>query len=241
MMRIWVIWAALALAGPVWAQVGDAPPRAAFVSETSPQAVAQSLRPVARRLAVPPARWDGAPGRRGWSLAVLSALDSHARALPKTVPADIAAWCPAYASADEAQRAAFWLGLVSALTWHESTHRPRAVGGDGRWYGLSQIYPPTARHFGCRAQTGEALLQPAANLSCALRIMARTVQRDGVVSRGMRGVAADWGPFHSERKREDMRAWVRAQPYCRAAASPQRPVARPGQMPTRPVARGQAG
>jgi hypothetical protein len=39
--------------------------------------------------------------------------------------------------------------------------------------------------------------------------MGETVPRDGVVSRGMRGVAADWGPFHSSRKREDMRQWLR--------------------------------
>ena len=57
--------------------------------------------------------------------------------------------------------------------------------------------------------------------------MARTVRRDGVVSRGMRGVAADWGPFHSERKREDMRDWLREQPYCRAPGRSPLPRLRP--------------
>jgi len=44
--------------------------------------------------------------------------------------------------------------------------------------------------------------------------MAFTVKRDGVISRNMRGVAADWGPFHSARKRADMQEWVSKQSYC---------------------------
>ena len=61
---------------------------------------------------------------------------------------------------------------------------------------------------------GEALKDGVANLRCGVRIMAHTVTRDGVVSQGMRGVAADWGPFHSARKLEDMRSWVSSQSYC---------------------------
>ena len=57
--------------------------------------------------------------------------------------------------------------------------------------------------------------------------MAITVPRDNVVSEGMRGVAADWGPFHSSRKREDMRSWVRDQSYCAAPVPQTRPVLRP--------------
>ena len=40
------------------------------------------------------------------------------------------------------------------------------------------------------------------------------MSRDRVVSEGMGGVAADWGPFHSARKREDMRQWLLSQDYC---------------------------
>jgi hypothetical protein len=130
-------------------------------------------------------------------------------------PGDIEAWCPAYPEASQTQRRAFWAGLISTLAKHESTWNPRAVGGGGLWFGLVQIAPATARGYGCEARSGEALKDGTKNLSCAIRIMARTVPRDGVVSAGMRGVAADWGPFHSARKREDMRSWVREQPYCR--------------------------
>ena len=165
---------------------------------------------------MPPMRWDHRPEGEAWTRTALQSLGDHGARLPALVPADIEAWCPAYAAAPESQRKLFWAGLISALAKHESTWRPEAVGGGGRWFGLVQIAPATARGYGCAARSGAALKDGAANLRCAIRIMARTVPRDGVVSRGMRGVAADWGPFHSSRKREDMRAWMRAQPYCRA-------------------------
>jgi hypothetical protein len=44
--------------------------------------------------------------------------------------------------------------------------------------------------------------------------MSVTVPRDGVVAANGGGIAADWGPFHQAAKREEMRTWVRAQPYC---------------------------
>ncbi len=161
-----------------------------------------------------PMRWDHLPQAEDWTASALAALDSHGANLPQITPRDIEAWCPAYPEADVEQRKAFWSGLISTLAKHESTWNPRAVGGGGLWFGLVQIAPPTARGYGCDARSGTALKDGSANLSCAIRIMSYTVARDEVVSRGMRGVAADWGPFHSSRKREDMRAWVSAQPYC---------------------------
>ena len=163
-----------------------------------------------------PMRWDHVPAATQWETAGLAALDSHAAILPDLVPDDIDTWCPAYEQAREPQREAFWLGLMSALARHESTWNQAAVGGGGRWFGLVQISPSTARLHGCEATSGQALLDGAANVSCALRIWAKTVPRDGVVAEGRRGIAADWGPMHPSqaRKREDIRAWMQDQPYC---------------------------
>lgn len=162
-------------------------------------------------------QWDEKPHAKAWTDATIAALESHGSALAQSVPADIAHWCPGYESQDEAGRNAFWAGLLSALSFYESTWRQTAVGGGGKWYGLVQILPATARGYGCEARSGEALKNGAMNLSCAVRIMSVTVPRDNVVSRGMKGVAADWGPFHSKRKREGMRKWVREQNYCKAS------------------------
>lgn len=160
--------------------------------------------------------WDHVPQSQDWEARGFAALDTHAAVLPELVPGDIDSWCPGYPEATEEERAAFWLGLLSALARHESTWNERAVGGGGRWFGLVQISPATARHYGCAATSGDALLDGGANVSCALRIWATTVPRDGVISEGTRGVAADWGPLHPSqaRKREEIRDWVSSQAYC---------------------------
>ena len=176
-------------------------------------------------------RWSHRSEAERWSRSALTALRSHASVLPRTVPKDIGDWCPAYVTNDTSAREAFWIGLLSTLAKHESTYRPTAVGGGGKWYGLLQILPATARGYGCNARSRDALKSGGANLQCALRIMAVTVPRDGVVSHGMRGVAADWGPFHSRAKRSDMMEWTRAQPYCAGLSRSLRPVARPVRDP----------
>ena len=101
-----------------------------------------------------PMRWDHVPQADEWETAGLAALESHAAILPEIVPADIDRWCPAYPDADAAQRSAFWLGLMSSLARHESTWNEAAVGGGGRWFGLVQISPATARGYGCQATSG---------------------------------------------------------------------------------------
>lgn len=168
----------------------------------------------AEPVATPVMRWDHRPEATNWTTTAFAALDTHAAVLPQIVPDDIAQWCPAYETAPEADREAFWVGLMSALARHESTWNPDAVGGGGRWFGLVQISPATARNYQCDATSGSALTNGAANISCAMRIWATTVARDGVVAAGRGGVAADWGPFVQSSKREEMRAWISQQSYC---------------------------
>ncbi|MFV1877018.1 lytic transglycosylase [Nioella sp.] len=218
-MRAVLICLLLLTPGSLWAQ-GFAPEISPAPIQRPGFAPATSPAPVPRpALAVPPLHWDElrpgmtAPARPAWGPALFRAVLAQ-EGLLDLVPEDIETWCPAYADAGPDQRAAFWAGLVSALSWYESTHRADAVGGGGRWFGLVQIAPATARYRGCAVGTGEALMNGAANLRCAVRIMAQNVERDGVVSRGMRGVAAEWGPFHSSQRREGMRAWVSEQAYC---------------------------
>lgn len=189
------------------------------------------LRPKARPVPdpIPVTQWDFRPEATEWSRAALAALRQHGKGLIEIAPGDIHTWCPGYARAQEPERRAFWVGFLSALAKYESTWRPDAVGGGGQWYGLLQILPGTARGYGCRARTGNELKDGAANLSCAIRIMSRTVRRDGVIhARSPRwsGVSADWGPMRSEEKRRNMADWLRRQDYCLPSVSP-RPRARP--------------
>jgi hypothetical protein len=167
-------------------------------------------RGVASSGETPALLWEHRPEADRWTEATLAALRGHGAALPATEPANIDAWCPGYEGAATTEREAFWAGLLSALAHHESTHRPEAVGGGGRWFGLVQIAPATADAYGCAATSGDALKNGSANLSCAVRILAAKAEGDQPV----REIASDWGPFHVAGKREEMRAWVSEQPFC---------------------------
>lgn len=168
----------------------------------------------AQKDALPVMRWDHRPEAEIWTRATLDAVVAPSSALTDIVPADIKSYCPAYPKASKEDRAAFWSGLLSALAKHESTWKPEASGGGGRWIGLTQIAPATAKGYGCEARSTKALKDGAANLTCAVRIISATVPRDGVVSKGGRGVAADWAPFHNSAKLADMKGWTSAQSYC---------------------------
>lgn len=199
-----------------------------------------AIRPVARDDYIPRARWDFRREGHLWTRTTMAALQGHGRSLIELEPNDIRDWCPAYPENAPVHRAAFWNGFISALAKHESTWKPRAVGGGGKWYGLTQILPATARGYECRVGTGEALKNGSANLSCAVRIMAFTVNRDNAVARKtngrLGGVSADWGPMINAKKRAEMSAWTRKQTYCRLLDSV-RPVPRPvGQAPKAPLA-----
>ena len=189
------------------------------------ETTAPAVRPVARSGYLPKTRWDHKPGSDTWTRAAMTAVGE----LESLVPRDIARWCPAYEDNGPQQRRAFWVGMMSALAKHESTYNPRAVGGGDLWYGLLQIYPDTARRYGCYARTGEALKDPTDNLACAARIMNVTVARDNAIAvhdGRWRGVAADWGPMSNRRKIPDMANWTAQQSYCQPQENI-RPQARP--------------
>ena len=181
----------------------------------------------------PTARWDDAAGGGRFTQATIDALKAHGAQLAQTVPSDIAAWCPAYASSGPRGRRAFWVGMISAIAWYESRYQPDVVGGSGRYYGLMQISPATARSVGCRAGSGEALKSGSANLACTVRILAHVVPRHGVISArtsGWRGISNQWGPLRREGVRNDIKSWLSQQSYCQRNIAPvtsPRPVARP--------------
>ena len=186
-----------------------------------------ALRPLARKVVLPTTRWEHRAGHAGWTRGALSALQSHGTPLVQIVPRDIVNWCPAYPQATPEDRRGFWVGFLSALAKYESTYRADAVGGGGKWYGLLQILPGTARGYKCDVGTGTALKNGAANLSCAVRIMAVTVPRDAVIyGPGGKGVAADWGPMRSRAKRADMAGWLSKQSYCQPRSTLRPPVRR---------------
>lgn len=164
---------------------------------------------------MPPMQWDVRPEGKQWTQTTLEALEAHDDVLAETVPADVAAWCPGYATASIEDRRAFWAGLMSAVARYESTWNPKASGGGGRYIGVMQISPVSASYHQCEANTVSELKDGAENLECATQMMAKAVANDGlVVGGGNRGIGRDWMPFRNAEKRAAMAAWTRAQPYC---------------------------
>lgn len=167
----------------------------------------------------PAMRWDHHPEAVQWTQRTLLAVADEDDELAGLVPADIKTFCPGYRDATLDQRRAFWVGLLSATAKHESTWNPKATGGGGRYLGLMQISPATARQYGCEAKTSAQLKDGTANLACAVQIMSTQVARDKLVAgNGTKGIGRDWGPFRSSSKRADIAAWTAKQSYCRARA-----------------------
>ena len=166
-------------------------------------------------LPLPVMRWDHAPQGSEWTKEALLQVADHDGELTSTVPGDIEVYCPGYAAASKDERRAFWVGLLSATAKYESGFNQAAVGGKGRYVGLMQISLPTARHYACDATSATGLKDGAANLSCAVDIVAPHVAADGMVAgNGNRGIARDWGPWQSAKNRAAMATWTRAQDYC---------------------------
>lgn len=163
---------------------------------------------------VPPMRWDHRPEAALWTTGTMEAVVETAPALRDRVPADIGAFCPGFAEATAEERAAFWTALFSGLARYESTWNPELAAGGGRYRGLMQISPATARHHGC---DGADLYDGAENLACAVRIANAAVARDGVVIGApgdWGGVARDWPPMRRAEVRQYVAEFTRAQPWC---------------------------
>ena len=165
---------------------------------------------------LPVMRWDVRPEAANWTRAAYAAVAAHDAQLAMTVPKDIALFCPDYPKASLSDRRAFWVGLMSSTAKLESGFNPAAIGGGGRYIGLLQISPQTARQYQCSATTSKMLKNGSANLECAVAVFAPHVAADGMVAgNGNRGIARDWAPFHSASSRREIAAWTHAQDYCR--------------------------
>lgn len=159
--------------------------------------------------------WHAHPDADVWTAATMAAVASHDAELSLTTPADITTFCPHYPKAGLTERRTFWVGLLSATARYESGFNPKAAGGGGRYIGLMQISPSTARQSGCTAATPAALKDGTANLVCAVEIFAPHVAADGMVAgSGKRGIGRDWGPFAKASIRTDIANWTAKQSYC---------------------------
>lgn len=159
-------------------------------------------------------RWEHRIEASEWNDAMMQALMTDGAPMLALDPHDADEFCPGYTLADDEGRAAFWVAFFSGLARFESTWNPRAAGAGGRYQGLLQISPATARYHGCDLSAPGGLYDGATNLACATRIASAAVMRDGVMASGRGGVAADWPPLRDPSKRAEIATFTRSLPVC---------------------------
>lgn len=175
----------------------------------------------------PAAAWEARPEGRAWTMTAHQSIDTLAPHLVALVPTDIDAFCPGYRATNAAGRRAFYVSLLAELSRYESNFDPSVrytesfSDNAGRRVvsrGLLQLSQESANGYGCATTNAEQLHDPHTNISCAVRILARWVERDGVIagySNGAwRGASRYWSPFRDRNKLVDLQAALNAQPFC---------------------------
>lgn len=143
-----------------------------------------------------------------WTEVVTSAVT--ATALPDLIPPDISAFCPSYDEDSRADRTHFWVGLIAAIADAETDGRfnrrdsfTESFREDGPGSplvvsrGLLQLsFPGDRDHYRCEIPDAESLYDPAVNLACGVKVLAKLALRDkriaGQVGAAWQGGAAYW-------------------------------------------------
>lgn len=163
-----------------------------------------------------------------WSAFTLAAIAEHGAALLNKNPGDWAAWCGRdWVKLSSDEKAAFYLGLISALARFESSFKPDVTytenfkDSQGAFIisrGLLQISKESANGYACGITDAKMLHDPRTNLSCGVRILSRWVERDGVIQGGgagaWTGAARYWSPFRDSAKRAKMAAFTKGMKVC---------------------------
>jgi hypothetical protein len=173
------------------------------------------------------ARWE-TKTRDGvlWSQHVYNAIPTIAPNLLSRNPADVAHFCPAYASLSASDKKNFWVYLLSGLTELESDFNPAATftenfrDQNGRLVesvGLLQLSIGDAAIYGCRFRSTADMEDPYKNLDCGLKILNRWVGSDRAIGgrngAAFLGGARYWSTLRAP-KLSTVEGWTRALRMC---------------------------
>lgn len=174
------------------------------------------------------ARWEG-QARDGveWSKHVFNRIPAMAPNLLKKVPADIAQFCPNYASLNETDKKNFWVYLISSMAELESSFKPETAYTEAFYdqqgkrvvsRGLLQISQESANGYGCGITNANMLHDPATNLDCGLRILNKWVYNDGRLAgksgSTWLGGARYWSVLRNATPLGKIQSWNQAQRIC---------------------------
>lgn len=173
------------------------------------------------------ARWDSIT-RDGssWSQYVYDQVPALAPNLLSKAPADIAQYCPAYASLSVSDKTNFWVYLVSSIAQLESDFDPTQVytesftdssGNRVQSIGLLQL-SITDNSYGCGFTSSADLQNADKNLACGLRILNKLVGQNGQLagqssSGSWLGGARYWSTLRNS-KATEIKGWTSSLRMC---------------------------
>jgi hypothetical protein len=166
-------------------------------------------------------------GRR-WTNFTAEALEEHGQALLTMEPKDIKAFCPAYSKLGPEAIKSFWVHLISAMAFRESTFRPELThtekftssnGQNVISRGLLQLSHESVLQFNCGNKTAKDLHDPQINLTCGVKVLNRWVSHDGVITGQVNGKwiggARYWAVLRSSKTLKAIRTLMGTLEFCK--------------------------
>ena len=131
--------------------------------------------------------WDSKPERKPWSTELIKAVQAHLADLEKGSPDQFIA---GYSGLSADRKILFWAELVVAMAKFESSwnphnifHEPPPLGVDS--VGLLQLSYEDQPVYGLEPLSREqkSLEDPLVNIRCGVKILARLISKDGVITK----------------------------------------------------------
>jgi len=175
-------------------------------------------------------RWENAGKPTQWTQHVNAELKRIGSPLLKSVPADIALFCPNYPNLELQQKQSFWVYLLSAMTEKESGHNPSVQyvesfrdrhGNRIVSRGLLQLSIESANGYKCGFNNPQELHDPLRNLSCGIVILSRWVEKDnriaGKINGKWKGGARYWSVLRDSNQNAypDIIQWTNNIEFCK--------------------------
>jgi len=161
---------------------------------------------------------------------VETALKTYGKAILVSQPKDATSWCKNLNNTSLDNKIKFYVTLVHALAYHESSYKPEATYKEnfkdqkGNYIistGLLQLSQESANAsiYRCGITNAAMLKDPQININCGVKIMNKWIVGDGVIQGGgtgaWRGMSRYWSPFRKSDRINTMKSKVKLLDFCK--------------------------
>lgn len=147
------------------------------------------------------------------------------------LPKDMDLYCPNYKNLKKDDQISFYVALMSALAYYESSYNPKesytedfpdANGRPVVSMGLLQLSKESgnSRKYNCGIKDANELYDVTVNINCAVKILSYWIVADQYIGKNgssNTGFARYWGPFRKPKRFEAMQEKTRGLSICKVA------------------------